>query len=35
VCGPREGQVARFHVRSALKGPEALNVELLDQRPGV
>jgi cold shock CspA family protein len=28
--GPREGQLARFHVRNALKGPEALNVELLD-----
>jgi CspA family cold shock protein len=28
--GPHEGQVVRFHVGNALKGPEALNVELLD-----
>jgi hypothetical protein len=25
-----EGQLARFHVRNTAKGPEALNVELLD-----
>jgi cold shock CspA family protein len=34
VPGPREGQWARFHVRNAIKGPEALNVELLDQERG-
>jgi cold shock CspA family protein len=28
---PREGQSARFHVRYALKGPEALNVELVHE----
>jgi CspA family cold shock protein len=27
---PREGQLARFHVRGAVKGPEALNVELFE-----
>jgi CspA family cold shock protein len=26
-----EGQVARFHMRYAEKGPEALNVELLEE----
>ncbi len=26
---PHEGQVALFHVRQARKGPEALNVELV------
>jgi len=26
---PHEGQVARFHVRYAAKGPQALNVELV------
>lgn len=25
---PREGQTARFHLRSSPKGPEALNVEI-------
>jgi CspA family cold shock protein len=28
---PQEGQSARFHVRYALKGPEALNVELIHE----
>lgn len=28
---PHEGQSARFHVRYALKGPEALNVELVHE----
>jgi CspA family cold shock protein len=27
---PREGQVVRFHLRYSVKGPEALNVELVD-----
>jgi CspA family cold shock protein len=27
---PREGQPVRFHVHYALKGPEALNVEVID-----
>jgi CspA family cold shock protein len=28
--GPHEGQTARFHVHYAAKGPEALNVELVE-----
>ncbi len=28
---PREGQRVRFHVHYAIKGPEALNVEVLQQ----
>ena len=28
---PHKGQRARFHVRRAFKGPEALNVELLEE----
>jgi len=27
----REGQMARFHVRYSVKGPEALNVELVEE----
>jgi CspA family cold shock protein len=27
---PREGQTVRFHMRYSVKGPEALNVELVE-----
>jgi CspA family cold shock protein len=30
--GPLQGQEARFHVRYSGKGPEALNVELVENR---
>ena len=29
---PHEGQGIRFHVRHSVKGPEALNVELVEER---
>jgi CspA family cold shock protein len=28
---PHEGQVTQFHVRQSRKGPEALNVELIEE----
>jgi CspA family cold shock protein len=33
--GPYEGQLTHFHVRYASKGPEALNVELVDPERSV
>jgi CspA family cold shock protein len=27
---PKEGQIVRFHVRQAAKGPQAINVEVMD-----
>lgn len=30
--GPRAGQRVRFHVRYSVKGPEALNVELVEEQ---
>jgi cold shock CspA family protein len=29
---PREGQAVRFHLHQSLKGPEAWNVELAEER---